>query len=267
MAYVTDKDFRKLAEAVADDLMQRQVSLNESIAKLASEMDMNEEQVRRLCEASNNATFNKLFKNKEQDKTASDRLVEFDVADYKKVLGHQIKDASQTVASEKTAAYYELRSLDDEDMHRTRDRVPDAPFAKTAFELRPESVERPEVTRRTALKTLDHLRHEKIAAEMEYHDTLSGLRSRFRRVYDAPTFTNFEKEAAALFGKEAAPHLSALRGMLKMPEVTYNYEVLSKTAGLVDDTTPEMTLFANLVKVANRAVAITKGIRKLEGAL
>jgi len=266
MAYVTDKDYRKLAEAVADDLMQRQVSLNESIAKLASSMDMNEEQVRRLCEASNNATFNKLFKHKEQDKTASDRLVEFDVADYKKVLGHQIKEAETHISTEKTAAYLELRALDD-DMHALRSGQVEESLTKVAFELRPEVSERREVTSRTARKTLDHLRHEKIAAEMQYHDTLNSLKGRFKRLYDAPEFGSFEKEAAAFFGREALPHLGALRASMRMPEVTYNFDILSKTAGLADDTTVEMQLFGELVKIANHAVSLSRGIRKLEGML
>lgn len=261
MAYVTDKDFRKLAEAVTDDLMQRSVPLNESIAKLASEMEMTEEQTRRLCEAANNATFNKMFKARESDKTASDRLIEFDVADYKKVLGHQIKEAEQAVTVEKTASLYEMRALEDERY------VDDSMTTKVAFELRPETVARPEVTVRTARKVAEHLAHEKIAAEMEYYDTLSALKNSFKRIYNNTSFSQFEKAAAVAYGPVAEVHLNELRRSMRLPEVTYNLDVLNKTAGYVDDTTAEMQLFGSLVKTAERAAKIVKGLKKLENVV
>lgn len=266
MAYVTAKDYKKLAEAVADDLIETGVSLNESIAKLASSMDLTDPQTQRLCEAANNETFNKLFKKRESDKTASDRLIEFDVADYKKVLGNQIKAAEAVIATEKTASMHELRELEDE-MSSKRTGVVEEFTTKVAFELRPEVQERPEITARTVRKTLEHLGHEKIAAEMQYHDTLQSLRGRFRRAYDVLPFDQFEKQAAVAFGRQAEMHLNAVRELMGLPEVTYNVDTLAKHAGYVDDTTPEMQLLASLIKTAERASAIVKGMKKLEAAL
>lgn len=267
MAYVTDKDYKRLAEAAADDLMHKGLSLNDSIAKLASSMELTEDQTRRLCEATNNTTFNKLFKARDQNKTASNHLVEFDVADYKKVLGHQIKSAEHTVSVEKTASLYEYRSLVD-DMQALRDGASEEPaLTKVAFELRPEAPVRPEVTARTLRKTVDHLTHEKIAAEMEYHDTLVSLRNRFRKVSGVQPFAAFEKDAAVAFGSDAEMHLNALRTEMKLPEVTYDVGLLSKRAGFVDDTTEEMLLLGKLIKTAQRAYAISKGIKKLETSL
>ena len=268
MAYVTDKDYKKLAEAVADDLVRTGVSLNESIAKLASSMELNDEQIRRLCESANNATFNTLFKERASDKTASDRLIEFDVADYKKVLGNQIKEAETSAVTEKTASVYELRALDDEMFYRrSGTSTADTTTTKVAFELRPEATERPEVTARTARKVLEHLTHEKIAAEMEYNDTLHALRDRFRKVSGVLPFSKFEKEAAVAFGPSAEIHLNTVRTLMRLPEVTYDIGTLSKHAGFVDDTTVEMQLLASLIKTAARASNIQKGIKKLETAL
>jgi hypothetical protein len=268
MAYVTDKDYKRLAEAAADDLMRDGTSLNDSIAKLASSMELSEDQTRRLCEASNNVTFNKLFKARDQNKTASDHLVEFDVADYKKVLGNQIKSAEQEDTVEKTASLYELRSLDD-GMYSRRGRPEEelAPTTKVAFELRRESVERPEITARTVRKTVEHLSHEKLATELEYHDTLATLRNRFRKISGVQPFAAFEKDAAVAFGPSAEMHLNELLGAIKLPEVTYDIGLLTKRAGFVDDTTEEMLLLSKLIKTAERVSAISKGIKKLEASL
>lgn len=91
MAYIKEEDYHKLANAAAIDLVDNKVPLNESVTKLAKQFDLNQDQICRLCEAANNTTFNHLFKNK----TASDdRIVDFDIADPKAILGSQIKEAS-----------------------------------------------------------------------------------------------------------------------------------------------------------------------------
>lgn len=266
MAHLTDKDYGKLANAVADDLVKQGIALNEAITKLASDMGMNDEQVARLCEATNNVTFNKLFQARGQDKTASDRLIDFDVADTKKVLGSLIKKAERGGAMEKEASYYEMRSLDD-GMHALRDSEPaEDTFQKVAFELRPESVPSREKDARTMQKTLDHLRHEKLAADMLYQDKLAELSKQFSRLYDVTPFKDFEKSAAVVFGQAAEPHLNALRRSRKMAEATYNVEVLTKHAGYVDDAAPELTLFAEVMAAADTASKIATAISKMEKA-
>src|SRR3990172_3164186 len=84
MRPLKEMQYTKLAEAVATDFVSGDVPLNDSVEKLAIEFDMNQEQIKRLCEATNNTTFNKLFNAK--DKTAEDRIIEFDIADSQKVL-------------------------------------------------------------------------------------------------------------------------------------------------------------------------------------
>ena len=61
MPILTDREYSKLAAAAAKDLVDSQIPLNDSIDKLASSYDMNDDQLARLCEASNNAAFNALF--------------------------------------------------------------------------------------------------------------------------------------------------------------------------------------------------------------
>jgi len=267
VAHLADKNFAKLATAVAEDLVKQGIALNDTITKLATQMDMNDEQVARLCEATNNVTFNKLFQARGQDKTASDRLIEFDVADTKKVLNNLIKKADRGGALEKEAAYYEMRPLDD-GMHGLRNPEPAAEsFSKVAFVLRPESLPSKEKDSRTMRKTLDHLRHEKIAAEILYNDKLAELDKQFKRLYDATPFKEFEKSAAVVFGKSAEVHLNTLRRMRKMDDATYAIAVLTKNAGYIDDATPELTLFAELMDAANTSAKIASAMSKLEKSL
>jgi hypothetical protein len=263
MAHVTEKDFQKLAGAVADDLIQQDISLNDSITKLAASMDLSHEQVRRLCEATNNVAFNKMFN--ARDKTASDRIVEFPVADPKVVLESAIKEAS-AVDFSKTAAY-ELRPLRDE-MQQVRHPEP-APesFTKVAFELRPQAQHSDEKDRRTMAKVLDNMRHQKLAADMAYLDGVVSLRGQFRRLYDVVPFAQFEKAAAARFGDEAVGPLNEIREMMKLPQVDYNISRLIKVAGFVDDTTTEMQLLQQILSTQANRTKLAQGIAKIEGVL
>jgi hypothetical protein len=272
MGYASERDYKKLAEAVATDFIDQQIPLNDSITKLAKSMDLNQEQVARLCEAANNATFTNLFKNK--DKTASDRVIEFDIADAKKILGTQIKNASTSTYSEDISTY-DLRPLQDE-MHQQRHGdveiqsfEPDGNggFNKVGFELRPESRPSEEVDRRIAAKVLETLRSQKLAASMEYLDTVHELRNQFRRVYDVLPFGQFEKQACAVFGVAARAPLNEIRKLMNQPQVDYDFTTLAKTAGIVDDTTNEMQLLHKAITKAAESDKLTRGITKLESVL
>jgi AraC-like DNA-binding protein len=254
MAHITENDYKKLADAVADDLIGQKIPLNDSISKLATQMDMTHEQVRRLCEASNNATFGKMFQAK--DKTASDRIVEFDVADADAVLGGAIKEAGYVSGADNVIALSEYRPLVED--------LDEEPVIKTASADEPISHARREVDARTIRKTLDHLRHEKLAAEMAYQDSILNIRNRFKRLYQDVSFDTFEKNAAAIHGERVAGPLTDLRRHLRLPEVTYDYSQLSKTAGYVDDGLIEYKLLADAVAQHTRIAQVSAGIAKLE---
>lgn len=263
MAHVTEKDYKKLAGAIADDLIQQKIPLNNSVTKLAKSMNLNHEQVRRLCETTNNVTFNKVFHT--SDKTASDRMIEFDVADPKQILGAVIKEAS--VDHHTKVAAYELRPLNDE-MHGLRHPEPEyEERIKVAFELRPQAQPSEEIDRRTLRKVLSNMRHQKIATNMEYLDGVTELRGYFRRIYDVVPFDEFEKVAAARFGNEAVGPLNEIREMMGMPQVDYDISRLEKVAGFVDDTTTEMQLLQQIISAQKERVKLAQGITKIEGML
>jgi len=252
MAHVNADRFKKLADAVASDFVAQNIPLNTSVQKLAQSMDMSHEQIRRLCEATNNATFNQVFNSK--DKTASDRIVEFDVADPDKIIGSLIRDA--VPVSEKTAAFYEYRTLElAGDTVKVADYADDEPAPK-AFT---------DADKRTVRKVMRNLSMEKMAWELEYVDGLNDLSDSFKRIYDTPPFESFQKEACQLYGNDVLPELNVLRerrGLDPIESVSFN-----KTAGFIDDSGFPFKATAKLIALRQKIARATVATRKLENLL
>ncbi len=264
MGYVTEKDYVKMAEAAADDLMQNQVPLNDSIKKFAKLSSLNHEQVHRLCEATNNAAFNKLFQGR--DKTAEDRIIEFDVASPKEVLGDSIKEAQAIVAEydepDESFLLSDFRSL------REPEQVVRAKVAFDEIEAPPPMTPREkEAAARTVRKTYDYMKHEKIAQAQLYDDALYNMKARFSRLYQDTSFEDFEKQAVALHGASAVRPLADLRRTMKLPEVTYNIGILQKRAGFVDDSSVEFKLLSEAIASSEKMAQYDLGLEKLQGLL
>lgn len=252
MGHVNADRFKKLADAVASDFVTQDIPLNTSIHKLAQSMDMNHEQIRRLCEAANNATFNQIFSSK--DKTAADRIVEFDVADPDKIVGSFIREAAPV--STKHASLYEYRELarTDEGLTKVAE-VPLAEPAASTFTYKDKN---------TVRKMVDNLRMEKMSCELAYADAVALLDKSFKRLYDAPSFDTFQKEACQLHGPEALPELNALRERRGLAAIeSFKF---SKTASVIDDSSAQAETLTQLIalrkKIARAAVA-TKNLEKL----
>jgi len=81
---VTTEQIQEFSVGVVKDYIDNKVPLSEGIAKVASENELNPEQVKRVVEACNTVTYLTL------QKQASDRTFEFKVADYNEVMGHLV---------------------------------------------------------------------------------------------------------------------------------------------------------------------------------
>lgn len=248
-----EDSYTKLAEAISEDFITSRIPLNTGVEKIARTFELNGDQIARLCEATNNITFHKLFNSRE--KTATDRIVEFDLADSKKVLGSFITKDAQTLGEAFLPEALELRELPD-----YRD-TEEPEFSKTAFELRPESGKKTAaVSHRTLEKVLEHLRLEKLSAQMDYEDCRTRVCKSFSRLYDAEPFEELEKKAAALWNPDSFPVLADLRSVLNKPAVTYNINILTKTAGLVDDTTHQMSLIKLAIDAYAKIEQLTRAL-------
>jgi len=260
MTYMKEDDYLKLANAAAVDLMDNNVPLNDSVTKLAEQFKLNQDQILRLCEATNNTTFNHIFKTK----TASDdRLVDFQIADAKAILGNQIKEASYA-GDASTVAASDLYELPNQ-MDQVRRPYADPVMEKVAsFVLRPLAKPRAEVDLRTLEKTASYLASEKLSARMTHQDTLTKLAASFKLLYKEQPFEAFEKQAAAVHGKTAEAALSQVRTLLRQPAVNYDWDKLQKTAGYVDTDTPTFQLLQTALDLETKIAAHTQGQALLE---
>jgi hypothetical protein len=252
---LSESVYNKLAMQAAKALVEKDVPLNETLDKLAAEHDMNVEQLKRLCEATNNVTFNEAFAARGKQ-GSDDRLVEFKVASAAEIL-------SQRVGAEKTAS--------------VRPRI--APDFDAAWESRP--LARPEhVVEKVAhvgdpfldvptkpasplalRAAYEHLRVEKVAEARRLADAANGVAACFRSMYDQDKFASFEKEAMTLHGALANEVLDHVRHTLNLPEVTRDF---SKTAGRVvlDDKTQAHTLLKIAVQARGRLMVIHEALKQ-----
>lgn len=103
MAYITNQDLQDIAVKCTSDFLNNQVPLNEGLAKQASELGLNSDQLRRAVEVTNTLAFLK------SAQVAGDKTVEFPLANYTDIIKEacipdmsHIKEASE-VSSLSTA--------------------------------------------------------------------------------------------------------------------------------------------------------------------
>jgi len=258
MAYLTNKDIDKIASAVANDLVQNDIPLNVSITKVAKSMEMSTEQIKRVCEATNNHAFKKMFDSK---KEASDRNVEFPVAAPDEVLG-DFRKAASVPAPEHSVDSYAYRSLKDLSLAPIHDSVKIA--SVTNFELRPQPTRPAWKDRHTLEKVATHLRHKKIEHDYAYTDTVNKLATQFKLAHTPTPFSEFEVHAVALYKEAAAAPLNAVREALRLPQVTYNTATATKIAGVVDDRTPALVTLKEAIHCQDQIKTIERALVTLE---
>lgn len=87
---VAKYEFDKLAEDISNDYVNNDVPLNSNIKIVSIKMNLNPEQIKRLTEATNIKTYNKMY-----DK-AEDKTFKFDLGDSKKVIDEVYSDDTKS---------------------------------------------------------------------------------------------------------------------------------------------------------------------------
>lgn len=245
---LSESVYNKLAMQAAKALVEKDVPLNETLDKLAGEHDMNVEQLKRLCEATNNVTFNEAFAARGKQ-GSDDRLVEFKVASASEIL-------SQRVSHEKTAAVRTVHAPDFDAAWESRSLVTSAPLEKVAHVGDPFLDAPTKPASPLALRSAyEHLRVEKIAEARKLAEAANAVAACFKGMYEREAFPLFEKEAMTLHGALANEVLDHARHELQLPEVTRDF---SKTAGLVvlNDKTAAHQHLRNAVQARARLTVI-----------
>jgi hypothetical protein len=82
MTTITTEALKDYSVKVVEDFINNKTPLSEGIAKCASDMELNPEQTKRMVETTNTIAYLKL------QKEASDKTMEFPLADYTQVMKH-----------------------------------------------------------------------------------------------------------------------------------------------------------------------------------
>lgn len=88
---VEPKELEKLGERISKDYIQKNISLNEGLKKVASENGLNKQQLRRVAESANINTYLSLIK------TSEDKYLKFDLADAELTHGEIVKEGKENV--------------------------------------------------------------------------------------------------------------------------------------------------------------------------
>lgn len=277
-------DYERMSDGVVSDFMSKSASLNDGILKLAQDLDLNPEQVKRLVEMSNTKAFLKIF-NKKNEGT---RDVDFDVADAKKILKDffsadgpkSMKITKVTISKMPTDTMCPSLESDFPDMMEgTRRGKPALVVVKSASEQLEEKVAEADDTFNTKTKYKEILKLRKVAEELmnrvyesehDYNERLDKLASDFCKLY-GPDYGAFEEDVIVRYGTDNAYvkyALDDIRKYVRWKKPMYmpsSKTLMNKVANL---TTPEVKLLDEMYKLKEIQVKYAEGIkvtnRKLE---
>lgn len=224
-----EERFISLASQIIDSGADSARGLESSILKVSQELDFNSEQIKRLCESTNQLMYAKMLNSDDNkfDKTAS-----FPIADPKNVI-------SQYYKSEKKAEMAKVASEVSRNMwsyYMPPEKIRDSFMEKTASERElPEKPQKTDYEKRSAARKIrESLTDEKARLQWKIAECVDRLASEFS--YDTgPDQATFEKKAFVYFGDECMPFLNIVREQMHLPRIK-NFSGIEKIGRIIIDT-------------------------------
>jgi hypothetical protein len=239
-------DYDKIAREIVDHFVKESTPLTAGVTKKAEELELNPDQIKNLVHAANTIAHLALM----DQKTDGDKYVEFDPVDPDAVMKNVYVKVVSNSSGSNTGAGTSMCG----GMPSLADFFGDLPGKVVPSEQTPATPAEDEATKpRNSIlimkiqKVASELENGKNNAAVEYQDQLDKLASDFAKLY-GPSLEDFEKDAYDIYGDRAMSLLADLRHCLRMPAPTNR--VFEKTARLVDSKTPQMKVFANMIKLA-----------------
>lgn len=187
----SESKFEKYAEVAVNAYLNDDISLNDSIVKIAEEKDLNPDQIKRVVEAANVKVFQKNFSDEERE---GHKDVDFDVADPKVIIRriYVVKPSTESNSSSTDHIPSPLDFFKDMAMDnfsdRIQDEVEDLPDEKKKLD-RPTLV----IRIKTAKSKLEKKAYE---ISETYCDLAKDIAKRYRRSdADPQAFESLCKEA------------------------------------------------------------------------
>lgn len=223
------KDLDLLAQEAANNFIRKSVPLNDTIEALAKKHDLNAEEVKRVVGKTNTTVMLHVLS------TSDDKKQHFELADY--TLPAETQPEVSTFDTEHLPDW---QSDPDVDFDL---RYPEQETEKTAAEY---INLKGYFTSKIEKQQLDQT---KVAAEQRIYDGVDYLVSEFSK-YKAYDFHKFANEIYTVYGKIAEPLLNSIATGLDEDIV------LSKYAGIVDDTHAYFGKFASVLGDVKELVAL-----------
>lgn len=264
MARMTEKTLEKWASEIADAYFNEGVPLNDGVTKMAQELDLNPEQIRRLVEAVNTSTFLQKFNSMGQpDANAQDRIVEFETADPNVVINRMLDTAKTAMihAPATTGPSNDFLSLP-----ITREDAAPLPEKTAEVEEPAEPPIRRSVVVLRLRKAAEQLKTAEYQARVQFTEATQALADRFRRL-NCTSFETFEKDAFYHYGEAAVPHLQLMRQALRKPTANYDLGDMRKHARFINTKTAEMRHLEEMMNWTKQRRHAEAALKKVEGNL
>ncbi|MEO0271522.1 MAG: hypothetical protein ABIM30_00310 [candidate division WOR-3 bacterium] len=198
---ITEFLINSLADRISEDYISGKGDLSKLIAEAAKVNKFNEETIKRLVEASNIATFKRLYEAKAAA-NAPDRNIVFDLADFNKVM--EILDEIDESESGGSESRSESQSLSASDIEKKYPDLKDNPLTPVIANIVPEvvsslpgNVKHIKIQIVALKKASDDLAAVFEKLKHDYNSTLSDLATEFSR-YNAYDLNKFASEILAI---------------------------------------------------------------------
>lgn len=244
MARWSETEFIERAGKIASDHVVTKKSLNDLSEKAARDESLQPDEIRTLVRLANVATFQELFKRKDD----GDKMVEFESGDPEAVI-RRIVDSAQEVPQSANVHNDKLASswdVPDFTVVRRLGRAYDPPVLQkqAADDAVPERPLRRDLAVLALRKLANEFEIERISAGQRWENLTDKLAGVFKKAPGyGPSFYEFEKDAYAEWGLGVEPEMACLRQTLKLPQggpPAQKIAALQQTR--VTEDTPSLTL-------------------------
>lgn len=259
MRVIRPEEFKKMAQEVVDNYLQRSIPLTDGLAKVATENALNPDQLKNLVQLANTMTHLTLF----DQRNDGDKIVEFNPADPADVTKKVFVDGeptsegcSNTSSCDEGDMFGDLNGVLDKvkDVLRGASDSTSVPTEQSAAPEAP-TADANSSSPNPAKRQMLIIKIRKVASELEnrQYETAYGYREELDKTaaefakQNGPDFETFEKDAFALRGDMAIPIINDLRGCLRMPST--KVDEFPKLARVVDSKTDEMRSLDELIKL------------------
>jgi glutamyl/glutaminyl-tRNA synthetase len=241
-------------------------SLKDQVVKLATDNNLNPEEIKRLVEKTNISATKKVLA------SVKDRRAEVELVDSSDILqsthsspemkepemekSASLREDFMAVADSKKAAYSQATEVLNSFKQQFKKEASENPYRQQKENLQVFFKERAEKSK---------LQMDKMAQELQVKNDIDYLISEFSKYYP-PDFNKFANEAYTLHGDTVLPILRSMKAYLE-PRTKNMASDFEKVAGVIDDRTVLLTKIAAVKDTLISLVSINKRLAGLNPIL